>query len=40
MDPEIIRRTKSAAALRETTASLVMEQAAADWLKQPQDGRK
>ncbi|GMO19058.1 hypothetical protein QIH93_36900 [Bradyrhizobium ottawaense] len=40
MDPEIIRRIKSAAALRETTASLVMEQAAAEWLERHQDGKK
>ncbi|GLH76522.1 hypothetical protein SSBR45G_14300 [Bradyrhizobium sp. SSBR45G] len=40
MDPEIIRRIKSAAALRETTASLVMEQAAAEWLERHHDGKK
>lgn len=40
MDPEIIRRIKSAAALRGTTASLVMEQAAAEWLERHQDGKK
>ena len=33
MDPEIIRRIKSAAALREITPSLMMEQAAAEWLE-------
>ncbi|MBP1294131.1 hypothetical protein [Bradyrhizobium elkanii] len=40
MDPEIIRRIKSAAALRETTASLVMEQAAAEWLERHEDGKR
>ncbi|QQO19086.1 hypothetical protein JJB98_03745 [Bradyrhizobium diazoefficiens] len=40
MDPDVIRRIKSAAALRETTASLVMEQAAAEWLERHQDGKK
>lgn len=40
MDPEIIKRIKSAAALRETTASLVMEQAASEWLERHQDGKK
>jgi hypothetical protein len=32
MDPEIIRRIKAAAALRDKTASLVLEEAAKDWL--------
>ncbi|WOH60115.1 hypothetical protein [Bradyrhizobium sp. BWC-3-1] len=40
MDPEIIRRIKSAAALRDTTASLVMEEAAGEWLERHQDGKK
>ncbi|WP_256474573.1 hypothetical protein [Bradyrhizobium sp. 187] len=40
MDPEIIRRIKSAAALMDTTASLVMEEAAAEWLERHQDGKK
>ena len=39
-DPEIIRRIKSAAALKDTTASLVMEEAAAEWLERHQDGKK
>lgn len=39
MDPEIIRRIKSAAALRDTTASMVMEEAAAEWLERHQ-GKK
>lgn len=40
LDADIIKRIKSAAALRETTASLVMEQAAAEWLERHQDGKK
>lgn len=40
MDPQIIKRIKAAAALRETTASLLMEQAAAEWLEKHQDGKK
>jgi hypothetical protein len=33
MDPHIIRRIKAAAALRDKTASLVLEEAARDWLE-------
>ncbi|MDE5465951.1 hypothetical protein [Bradyrhizobium sp. CSS354] len=40
LDPEIIKRIKSAAALRDTTASLVMEEAASEWLERHQDGKK
>jgi len=40
MDPEIIRRIKSAAALRDTTASMVMEEAAVEWIERHQDGKK
>ncbi|WP_354201489.1 hypothetical protein [Bradyrhizobium sp. JR4.1] len=40
LDPEIIKRVKSAAALRDTTASAVMEQAAVEWLERHQDGKK
>jgi hypothetical protein len=40
MDPDVIRRIKAAAALRETTASLVMEEAAKEWLDRHSDGRK
>jgi predicted transcriptional regulator len=39
MDPEIIRRIKAAAALRDKTASLVLEEAAKDWLDR-NDGTK
>jgi len=40
MDPEIIRRIKAAAALRDRTASLVLEDAAREWLDRHQDGKK
>ena len=40
MDPEIIRRIKSAAALRDKTASLVLEEAAKEWLDRHQNGKK
>ena len=40
MDPDIIRRIKAAAALRDTTASLVMEEAAREWLDRHQDGKR
>jgi len=39
VSPEIIKRIKSALALRHATASLVMEEATAEWLKRHQDGR-
>jgi hypothetical protein len=31
MDPDVIRRIKAAAALRDKTASFVLEEAAKDW---------
>lgn len=40
MDVEVIRRIKSAAALRDTTASLLLEEAAKEWLDRHQDGKK
>jgi hypothetical protein len=40
LDPDVIRRIKAAAALRDTTASLVMEEAAKAWLDRHQDGKK
>lgn len=41
MDPQIIKRIKAAASMRETTASLVMEQAAAtEWLEKHQNEKK
>jgi hypothetical protein len=40
MDPEVIRLIKSAAALRDTTASSVLEQAAKEWLDRHADGKK
>jgi len=40
MDPDIIRRIKAAAALRDKTASFVLEEAAKDWLDRHQDGKK
>jgi hypothetical protein len=33
MDPEVIRRIKAAAALRDRTASYVLEEAAKEWLE-------
>lgn len=40
MDPDVIRRTEAAAALRDKTASLVIEEAAKEWLDRHQDGKK
>ena len=40
MDPVVIRRVKAAAALRDETASFVLEEAAKEWLDRHQDGRK
>ncbi|MET4312542.1 hypothetical protein [Bradyrhizobium sp. RT4b] len=40
MDPAVIRRVKSAAALRDTTASLILEEAAKEWLDRHADGKK
>jgi hypothetical protein len=40
LDPDIIRRIKAAAALKDKTASLVLEEAAREWLERHADGRK
>jgi hypothetical protein len=40
MDPDVIRRIKAAAALRDKTASFVLEEAAKEWLERHQDGKK
>ena len=40
MDPDVIRRVKAAAALRDKTASFVLEEAAREWLIRHQDGKK
>ena len=40
MDPDVIRRIKAAAALCDKTASLVLEEAAKEWLDRHQDGKK
>lgn len=40
MDPEIIRRIKAAAALRDKTASLLLEEISREWLDRHQDGKK
>jgi hypothetical protein len=40
MDPAVIRRVKAAAALRDKTASLILEEAAREWLDRHQDGKK
>jgi hypothetical protein len=40
MDPAVIRRVKAAAALRDKTASLILEEAAKEWLDRHQDGKK
>jgi hypothetical protein len=40
MDPDVIRRIKAAAALRDKTASSVLEDAAKEWLERHQDGKK
>jgi hypothetical protein len=40
MDPDVIRRIKAAAALRDKTASWVLEDAAKEWLERHQDGKK
>lgn len=40
MDPDVIRRIKAAAALRDQTASWVLEDAAKEWLERHQDGKK
>ena len=40
MDPNVIRRIKAAAALRDKTASFVLEEAAKEWLERHQIGKK
>jgi hypothetical protein len=40
IDPEILRRMKAAAALRDKTTSLVLEEAAKEWLERHADGKK
>ncbi|MDA9436275.1 hypothetical protein XH88_31675 [Bradyrhizobium sp. CCBAU 51627] len=40
MDPDVIRRIKAAAALRDKTASLVLEDAAKEWLDRHQNAKK
>lgn len=40
MDPDAIGRVKAAAAMRDKTASLVLEEAAKEWLDRHQDGKK
>jgi predicted transcriptional regulator len=39
MDPEIIRRIKAAAALRDRTASVILEEAAKDWLERNENSK-
>jgi hypothetical protein len=40
MDPDVIRRIKAAAALKDKTASFVLEEAAREWLDRHQGGKK
>ena len=40
LDPDVLRRMKSAAALREQTTSSALEEAATEWLDRHQDGKK
>jgi hypothetical protein len=40
MDPDVIRRVKAAAALRDMTASNVLEDAAKEWLERHPDRKK
>ena len=40
MDPDVIARIKSAAALRGTTASLLLDGISREWLDRHQDGKK
>ncbi|WP_426532971.1 hypothetical protein [Bradyrhizobium sp. McL0615] len=40
INPDVIRRIKAAAALRDKTASLVLEEAAKEWLDRHPDGKK
>ncbi|WFU24980.1 hypothetical protein QA649_01645 [Bradyrhizobium sp. CB1717] len=40
MDPDVIRRIKAAAALRDKTASMLLEEISREWLDRHQDGKK
>ncbi|UPJ61477.1 hypothetical protein IVB24_02335 [Bradyrhizobium sp. 192] len=40
MDPKVIRRIKTAVARRDTTASLLRETVAREWLEKHPDGKK
>jgi hypothetical protein len=40
MAPDVIRRIKAAAALRDQTAIYVLEEAAKEWLDRYEDGKK
>lgn len=40
MDPDVIRRIKAAAALRDTTTSMLLEQISREWLEKHQDGKR
>lgn len=40
LDPDVLRRIKAAAAMRDLNASQVLEEAAKEWLDRHQDGKK
>lgn len=40
MDPDVIRKIKAAAVMRDKTASWVLEDAAKEWLERRHDGKK
>ena len=40
MDPDIVRRIKAAAALRDKTASMLLEDISREWLEKHLDGKK
>lgn len=40
MDPDVIRRLKAAAPLRDKTASMLLEEISREWLDRHQDGKK
>ncbi|MGY4499451.1 hypothetical protein ACVWYH_003382 [Bradyrhizobium sp. GM24.11] len=40
MDPDVIRRIKAAAVLRNETASRLLEEISREWLDRHQDGKK